>query len=144
MTYLYPTEKSGAELMRRGLNGPVTMLNLIRLREVADYDGFPELAPAAPISGRAAYDLYIRHTLPFLDASGGALEFIGEGADWLIGPETEYWHLALLVRQKDLASFMAFEQNPAYMKGLGHRQAAIEDSRLMALSPFAPDGPGAA
>ena len=50
------------------------MLNLLRCREEADYADSPLLAPPSPISGRDAYDLYIRHTIPFLNATGGSLE----------------------------------------------------------------------
>ena len=72
--YLEPTPAAGADFFGRGLKGPVVMLNLLRLREVADYSAAPELAPEQPISGR-----YIAHTQPFLERSGGSLQFLGEG-----------------------------------------------------------------
>lgn len=133
MAYLAPTQELGRRFVMRGLTGNVIMLNLIRLRTVADYTGFPDIAPESPISGRAAYDLYIEHTLPYLEKSGGRLDFLAEGGSWLIGPEDECWDLALLVRPKDMETFFAFEQDPDYMKILGHRTAAVEDSRLLPL-----------
>lgn len=51
------------------------MLNLLRFREIADYSAFPALAPPEPISGSAAYDRYVRHTIPFLTAGGGSVTF---------------------------------------------------------------------
>jgi hypothetical protein len=39
----------------------------------------------------------------------------------------------MLVRQASLDSFVAFASNPAYLEGLGHRTAAIVDSRLLPL-----------
>jgi hypothetical protein len=72
-TYLEPTQDAGVAFLRRGIAGEVVMLNLLRLRDVADYSGSPELAPAQPISGAEAHDRYIAHTMPFLTASGGAL-----------------------------------------------------------------------
>ncbi|RAN41995.1 DUF1330 domain-containing protein [Hyphomonas sp. GM-8P] len=134
MAYLAPTQELGRRFVMRGLTGNVIMLNLIRLRTVADYSDFPDLAPESPISGRAAYDLYIEHTLPFLQKSGGRLDFLAEGGSWLIGPEDERWDLALLVRQKDMETFFGFEQDPDYMEILGHRTAAVEDSRLLPLA----------
>lgn len=71
--YLSPTREAGRNLFRRDIQGEIVMLNLLRLRAIADYAQSPELAPAEPISGRAAYDRYIAHTLPFLRASGGEL-----------------------------------------------------------------------
>lgn len=67
------------------------MLNLLRFRETADYSEFPDLAPEVPISGYDAYEKYVRHTLPFLHASGGELLYIGTGGDYLIGPVGRGW-----------------------------------------------------
>ena len=127
----------------RGIKGEVVMLNLLRLRQVADYAANPELAPAQPISGAEAYDRYIAHTLPFLTQSGGALLFLGEGGPFLIGPEGERWDRAMLVKQSSVQAFLAFASHDAYLAGLGHRTAAVEDSRLLPLVenpiPFVPN-----
>jgi uncharacterized protein (DUF1330 family) len=109
------------------------MLNLLRFRDVADYSASPELAPATPISGESAYHLYIAHTLPHLEQSGGALLFYGRGGHFLVGPADERWDAAMLVRQQDVAAFLAFASNAEYLAGLGHRTAALEDSRLLPL-----------
>ena len=135
--YLQPTQQAGRDLFMRGLDGPVAMLNLLRLRPAADYGAAPELAPPAPVSGAEAFDLYIEHTLPLLRASGGDLLLLGEGGPWLIGPAEERWDLAMLVRQHSIEAFMAFASDPAILAGLGHRTAAVEDSRLLPLAPSA-------
>ena len=132
-TYIQPTQDSGRSFLTRGIKGAVVMLNLLRFREIADYSASPELEPDIPISGSDAYDRYIEHTLPHLRASGGELEFIGDGGDYLIGPADEHWDLALLVRHQSVERFMSFASNEAYMEGMGHRLAAIEDSRLLPL-----------
>ncbi|MBL8545737.1 MAG: hypothetical protein JNL81_04695 [Hyphomonadaceae bacterium] len=135
--YLEPTQESGRALLMRGIAGPVVMLNLIRLRDVADYSEAPELAPATPISGAQAFDLYIAHTMPFLKDSGGELALLGRGGPFFIGPPDERWDVAMLVRQGSVQSFVAFASNPAYLVGLGHRTAAISDSRLLPLEEVA-------
>jgi hypothetical protein len=132
-TYLEPTQAQGRALMMRGIAGEVVMLNLLRFRAVADYAATPELAPPEPISGAAAYRLYMDHTGPHLAASGGELAFLGVGGAHLIGPPGERWDAALLVRQRSVADFIAFASNPAYLAGMGHRTAALEDSRLLPL-----------
>lgn len=71
--YIDLTDENGAALFRRQIGGEVVMLNLLRFRSVADYTDFPELAPAEEVSGRDAYQNYIEHTLPFLQASGGSM-----------------------------------------------------------------------
>ncbi len=124
----------------RGIPGEVVMLNLLRFREVADYSATPHLAPKEPVSGEQAYRRYMEHTEPFLAASGGSLLFSGRGGPFLIGPPDERWDAALLVRQRSVADFIAFAQNPEYLAGMGHRQAALEDSRLLPLSEWKVDG----
>jgi hypothetical protein len=133
MPYLEPTQAAGRALFVRQISGPVVMLNLLRLREIADYSKSPQLAPNEPISGAAAFERYIEHTLPHLRRSGGELLFVGSGGPFLIGPDTERWDLAMLVRQSSVAAFMAFASDTDYLAGLGHRAAAVEDSRLLPL-----------
>jgi hypothetical protein len=128
--YLEPTNESGRLLFERGIEGPVTMLNLLRFRAEADYSSDPDLAPAEPITGREAYDRYVQHTLPFLNAVGGELQFMGAGGFFFVGP-LERWDLVMLVRHASLEAFMAMAENHAYLAGMGHRVAALEDSRLL-------------
>jgi hypothetical protein len=101
--HLEPSDASARRLFERGIEGPVTMLNLLRFREQADYAEFPQLAPPSPICGRDAYDRYVRHTIPFL----------------------------MLITQSSVADFFGFASNADYMAGVGHRTAALEDSRLL-------------
>jgi uncharacterized protein (DUF1330 family) len=132
-SYLEPTQELGRAFVARNIAGSVVMLNLLRFRRVADYSATPHLAPQTPISGAAAYRLYVEKTLPYLDKSGGELIFLGKGGNFLIGPSTEHWDAAMLVRQRSVADFMAFASNPEYLAGIGHRLAALEDSRLLPL-----------
>ena len=131
--FLEVTQEAGVALFRRNITGEVVMLNLLRFRDVADYSAKPELMPSQPISGAEAYQKYIDHTLPFLKESGGDLVFLGKGGNFLIGPQEEQWDLVMLVRQKSLSDFIAFSSNQGYLAGIGHRTAALEDSRLLPL-----------
>ncbi|MFT8644989.1 DUF1330 domain-containing protein [Gluconacetobacter sp.] len=137
ISYLEPTQEAGRTFVQRDLAGPVVMLNLLRFRDVADYSGHPGLTPSRPISGAEAFDRYIEHTLPFLRETGGDILFLGRGGPFLIGPAAEHWDLAMLIRQANVASFLSFASHKAYRAGLGHRTAAVEDSRLLPLSEMA-------
>ncbi len=132
-TYLTVSDKNGAALFARDITGEVVMLNLLRFREVADYSDHPKLAPQEPISGRAAYARYAMHTLPLLEAAGGALLYSGNGGDFLIGPAGKGWDQVLLVRHKSIKAFMSFANDREYAAGAGHRTAALADSRLLPL-----------
>ena len=129
--YLMPTQEAGRDFVMRQIQGSVVMLNLLRFRKIADYSATPALIPNKPISGERAYQIYIEHTLPFLTKSGGEILFMGKGGPFLVGPINEHWDAVLLIRQNNVNSFLAFESNQDYMKGIGHRTAALEDSRLL-------------
>ncbi len=109
------------------------MLNLLRFRAHTDYSLFPDLAPPAQVSGAAAYEAYMRHTAPFLERAGGEILFYGDDGPFFIGPDDERWDKAMLIRQSSLEAILGFATHEAYLAGLGHRTAALEDSRLLPL-----------
>ena len=133
MIHLDPSHENVVALIDRNIEGPISMLNLLRFRDVADYTNFPALAPAGAITGRAAYELYMTHTLPFLEATGGAISLVGEGGSFFVGPTDERWDLALIVRQTSMEDFFAFASNEEYLTGVGHRTAAVADTRILPL-----------
>ena len=135
--YINPSDENGAALFRRQIPGNVVMLNLLRFRTVADYTGFPQLAPVDDISGWDAYQKYMKHTLPFLEASGGSIVYAGKGGEFLIGPAGKGWDMALLIRQSSVESFVAFATDSGYLEGMGHRVAAVVDSRIVPLEDVA-------
>jgi hypothetical protein len=132
-SYLEPTQAAAVAFFSQQIPGSVVMLNLLKFRSAADYSASRELAPAVPISGEAAYRLYMNYTLPHLEKSGGTVLFYGAAGAFLIGPTEERWDAALLVRQSSIAAFLAFASNKDYLHGIGHRTAALEDSRLLPL-----------
>ena len=129
--YLDATQEAGKTLYMRQIKGSIVMLNLLKFKEKADYSDIRALAPSDEISGKEAYQLYIDHTLPFLEEAGGEILFQGQAGSFLIGPTWEDWDAALLVRHKSVATFMAFASNAEYLRGIGHRTAALADSRLL-------------
>ena len=134
--FLEPTQETGAVLFKRNISGEVVMLNMLRLREIADYSSNPELSPETKISGREAFQKYIDHTMPFLMKSGGELLFLGDGGKFFIGPDDEQWDVVMLVKQSSVESFFTFASNSEYSAGIGHRTAAILDSRLLPIVEY--------
>ncbi len=135
--FIDPTPDAVDALMSREITGPVVMLNLLRFRQIADYSAAPGLAPDRPISGREAYDRYASHAGRFLASAGGTVQLLGEGGRFLIGPPAERWDLVMLVRYPDLEAFLTMVSDDAYRAGVGHRTAALEDSRLLPIEPSA-------
>ena len=135
MPHLEPTQDQVRALRARDIDGPVEMLNLLRFRAVADYADLPQLAPEREVSGAEAYEEYSRHTLQHLARRGGEVVWMGRGGAALIGPADERWDLAVLVRYPDVATFLAMTSDEDYLATMGHRTAALEDSRLLPLAP---------
>jgi len=114
--------------------GKIVMLNLLKFKAVADYSNAPDLAPEKEISGKEAYNLYIKYTLPFLEKANSKVLFFGESGHFVIGPTEEQWDMVLLIEHESVDRFIAFAQNESYLKTAGHRTAALEDSRLLPIT----------
>tara|TARA_R110000868_G_scaffold74471_2_gene215391 strand:- start:1375 stop:1803 length:429 start_codon:yes stop_codon:yes gene_type:complete len=130
-SYLNPTDESAKQLFSKSMRGEVIMLNLLRFKEIADYSQFSDIAPKTPITGKEAYQIYINQTFPFLEKSGGEIMLLGKSEHFFIGPMEEKWDLVMIIKQKSLDSFLSFPSDPQYQVVLGHREAAIVDSRLL-------------
>ncbi|MCB1006421.1 MAG: DUF1330 domain-containing protein, partial [Acidimicrobiales bacterium] len=90
-----------------------------------------DLAPHAPISGREAYQRYSEGVLPIFAGIGGSIEMLGACHGTLIGPDDEEWDDIVLVRYPDTTAFVQMVSSPEYVAILGHRTAALADSRLV-------------
>jgi uncharacterized protein (DUF1330 family) len=111
---------------------PVTMLNLLRYRDIATYDD-PADGHLAECSGRDAYEQrYGACAFEHVTRVGGEVLWGAEVAGALIAPEGEAWDNALLVRYPSIAAFTAMVTDPDYIVCSRHRTAALADSRLIA------------
>lgn len=104
---------------------PVNMLNLVRLRQKAVYDDGTET------TGTAAYKAYGKESGPIFTRVGGTILWRGKPELMLIGPEAEQWHVAFIARYPSAAAFLEMVTDPAYRVAVKHRQAAVEESRLL-------------
>ena len=116
---------------------PIQMLNLIRLRAIADY---PSDHPhhGKGMSGLEAYREYGRTTAPLFQSLGGRQVWAGRPEIVVTGPADERWDLAFIAEYPNAAAFLAMVTNPGYREHVKHRQAAVEDSRLIRLAPLTP------
>lgn len=132
--FISPTSESIQSLMQRNMDGPVTMLNLLKFRDIADYSASPDLAPDEDVSGEEAFETYMGHTASMAAEVGAQIVAVGTGGTFLIGPEDERWDRMMLVRYPSLAAFLEMTQSPDYHAIGGHRTAALADSRLLPLA----------
>jgi len=130
--YLDPTKEIFAKFRETDRPGPIHMLNLVKFRERAAYpDG-------RDVSGADAYKSYARESGPVFRGLGGRQVWIGKPELMLIGPQdSEQWDIAFIAEYPSVQAFVAMLRDPVYREAVKHRQAAVEDSRLLRLQPAA-------
>jgi uncharacterized protein (DUF1330 family) len=116
---------------------PIHMLNLIRLRPLADY---PADHPnhGAGMTGLDAYRAYGRTSAAVFARVGGRQVWVGRPEGVLTGPSPERWDLAFIAEYPSAGAFLAMVTDPEYREHVKHRTAGVEDSRLIRFSPLEP------
>jgi len=130
-TAILPTDEQmqalGAQLES---GGRVTMLNLLKYREAADYSGFPD---ETGCSGREAYRRYMKVVRPCLETVGARIVFSGPVNATVIGPADEVWDDMILVEYPTPQSLGEMRSSSEYQAIEHHRTAALANSRLFAI-----------
>lgn len=124
-----PTREQFSKMMKFPDDGPIQMLNLIRFKEKASYEDGREA------TGADAYKTYGETSGPIFKRVGGKIIFNGNPKVMVIGPEDERWDMCFVAEYPNAAAFGEMIANPDYQKAVKHRQAAVEDSRLIRLKP---------
>jgi len=116
---------------------PIQMLNLVRLKAQADYPA-DHPSHGQGLSGLEAYRAYGRETAALFQSLGGRQIWAGRPQAVVTGPADERWDLAFIAQYPSAAAFLAMVTNADYRESVKHRQAAVEDSRLIRLEPLTP------
>jgi uncharacterized protein (DUF1330 family) len=90
------------------------------------------------VSGAEDYAAYGRESGPVFTRLGGKVAWQGRFELMLIGPQDEYWDHCFIAEYPSVAAFVEMIRDPVYREAVKHRQAAVEDSRLIRLKPLAP------
>jgi uncharacterized protein (DUF1330 family) len=130
--YIDPTKEVFGQFRESDRAGPIHMLNLVRLRDRAAY---PDGRAA---TGAEAYAAYGRESGPVFTRLGGRIVWIGGFELMLIGPVEERWDHCFIAEYPSVSAFVEMIRDPLYREAVKHRQAAVEDSRLIRLKPLIP------
>lgn len=133
-TYIDPTREQFGAMMKLPDEGPIQMLNLIRLRVQADYED------GRTATGEEAYRNYGSESGPVFRRVGGRIVHSWDPKITVIGPAEERWDIAFIAEYPNAAAFGEMVKDPDYRLSVKHRQAAVADSRLVRLHPKASDG----
>ena len=104
----------------------IMMLNLIELKQTANYDDQNLI-----VSGAEAYKRYGEESGPIFSRVGGEILWRGKPECVLIGPESEHWDIAFIAKYPNAGAFLEMVTDPAYQAIVFHRQAAVKDNRLI-------------
>jgi uncharacterized protein (DUF1330 family) len=116
---------------------PIQMLNLVRVREVAAYpEGHPNAGKG--MSGREAYRAYGEDSGAVFQRVGAAQVWAGRPEVVVTGPLDERWDIAFIAFYPSAGAFLEMVTDPVYREAVKHRQAAVEDSRLIRMAPLTP------
>jgi uncharacterized protein (DUF1330 family) len=118
------------------LTGEVVMLNLLRYRaRSGDGEG----------SGEDAYGRYAEQVLRMVEQRGGTVLWMGTPDQVVIGDvDADDWDAVALVRYPDRTAFLEMASSEAYQEAHHHREAGLERTVLLAMTPGADwaAGPG--
>jgi len=133
--YIDPTKQAFAEFRKDDREGPIHMLNLVRLHAQAHY---PDGRQA---TGAEAYAAYGSESRSVFTRLGGKIVWHGKFELMLIGPSQERWDHCFIAEYPCVSAFVEMIRDPIYREAVKHRQAAVEDSRLIRFAPL-PSGTG--
>ncbi len=124
-----PTREQLGAMMKMADDGPIHMLNMLRFRDHAAYEDGREA------TGAEAYAAYGAESGPIFKRVGGKIAYSWSPKLVLIGPDAEYWDMIFVAEYPNAAAFGDMVKDPEYQKAVKHRQAAVEDSRLIRMKP---------
>ncbi len=132
-----PTREQFKAFMQQRQDTTIHMLNLIRLRAEAAY---PADHPnhGKGLTGLEAYREYGRTAGPIFRRLGGKQVWAGRPEAVLTGPVSERWDIAFIAQYPNALAFAEMIRDPDYREHVKHRQAAVEDSRLIRFFPLEP------
>ncbi|WP_108879491.1 DUF1330 domain-containing protein [Anderseniella sp. Alg231-50] len=112
--------------------GPIHMLNLVKLREKAEY------ADGHEATGAEAYQRYGEISAPVLQKLGGKIVWRGGFELMMVGPQDVTWDIAFIAEYPGVGAFVEMMRDATYREAMVHRQAGVLDSRLVRFNAQSP------
>lgn len=122
--FIDPDRDDFRAFAKMAIEGPVHMLNLLKLKDKASYEDGREA------TGAEAYKAYGAASGEFFRKNGGEIVWRGVPRFPVIGPSDETWDLGFVAAYPSKDAFLAMVFDPGYQAIFFHRQAAVETSRL--------------
>lgn len=140
MAHIDPDREAWAAFKNLPRDQPIHMLNLIRLRDWAEYpEGHPQ--HGKKMTGAEAYRAYGEALGNVFETLGARQVWAGDPRVMVTGPQDEVWHLAFIAEYPGTQAFIDMVRDEHYRANVvPHRTAAVAESRLLCLTPLDADG----
>lgn len=116
-----PTQEQMEGFLAPGPDGPISMVNLLKFKEKADYKDGRE----TELTGQEAYALYSRGVMETLAKVGGKLVFSGDVSRLMLGEVEDLWDTVAIAQYPSRAAMLEMMQLPEYQEISVHREAGL-------------------
>lgn len=109
------------EMMQTGPEGPVSMVNLLKFKDNAEYEDGRE----TDLTGREAYQIYGQAVSKLITEYGGSITFAGDVTFLALGQVEELWDEVAIAQYPDRAALWAMSTSEAWQAAAVHRSAGL-------------------
>ena len=114
-----PNQEQMQGFMEPGPDGPIYMVNLLKYKDVAEYEDGRETA----LSGREAYQVYAVAVADLLVEFGGGMIFGGEVSRLMLGEVEDLWDEVAIAMYPSRKAMLEMMMSPT-MQEIGQHRAA--------------------
>ncbi len=111
-----------AQMMEKGPDGPIFMVNLLKFKDKAEYDD----GRASDLSGRDAYMIYGRAVADILPKFGGRAVFAADVTFLALGDVEELWDEVAIAMYPSRADMVRMSLSDEWREAAIHRSAGLK------------------
>ena len=125
-----PTPEGMQAFLAKDIEGPVSMVNLLKFKERAQYADGRE----TDLSGAEAYALYGQDMIRWVTSQGGRMLFSGPAHHLVLGEADDLWDQVAIMEYPSKEAFVRIVSAPQVAEWGVHRAAGLEGQLLIAVT----------
>ena len=119
---VYPNEAQMQGFMQPGPDGPIYMVNLLKYKDVAEYEDGRE----THLTGRQAYEIYAGAVAELLVEFGGGVVFAGDVSRLMLGEVEDLWDEVTIAMYPSRKAMLGMMMSPTMQEIGQHRAAGLQ------------------
>lgn len=131
-----PTPEGMQTFLAKDIEGPVSMVNLLKFKDNAEYADGRE----TDLSGAEAYALYGLDMTRWVISHGGRLLFSGPAHHLVLGEADELWDQVAIMEYPSKEAFVQIVSAPEVAEWGVHRAAGLAGQLLIAVTATGTEG----